>query len=127
VKRSTPAAGADRVEIRGLRFYGTHGVLESEQSSAQPFEVDLDLFVDSEAAAATDEVSDTADYSVAAEAAARVITGPPRRLLESLASEIAANVLEDERVSSVTVGLRKLRPPLAHDVDTAGVRISRAR
>ncbi|MGH9028722.1 MAG: dihydroneopterin aldolase [Acidimicrobiales bacterium] len=124
-----PMAGlaADRIEVRGLRLYGTHGVLDSERNSSQPFEVDLDLFVDTEAPAASDDLEDTADYSAATDAAARVLSGPPRRLLEALASEIAAEVLKDARVRSVTVGLRKLRPPVQHDIGSAGVRLTRSR
>jgi len=34
-----------RIELRGLRLVGTHGVLAEEQERAQPFEVDLDLSV----------------------------------------------------------------------------------
>jgi dihydroneopterin aldolase len=48
-------------------------------------------------------------------------------LLEALAEAIAATSLEDERVVSVTVGLRKLEPPLAADIATVGVRITRSR
>ena len=36
----------DRIQLRGLRAMGTHGVLPEEQQRAQPFEVDLDLEVD---------------------------------------------------------------------------------
>ena len=36
----------DRIQLRGLRAIGTHGVLPEEKSRAQPFEIDLDLAVD---------------------------------------------------------------------------------
>ena len=36
----------DRIQLRGLRAFGTHGVLPEEKSRAQPFEIDLDLDVD---------------------------------------------------------------------------------
>jgi len=35
--------------------------------------------------------------------------------------------MADERVRAVTVAIRKLRPPVAADLGTAGVRITRAR
>jgi dihydroneopterin aldolase len=119
--------GTDRIELLGLRVFGTHGVHEAERRAPQPFEVDLYMSVDTEVPSRTDELSDTADYSAAADAVAQVLAGPPHRLLESLASEIAARVLEDRHVASVTVGLRKLSPPIPHDLDSAGVRLTRSR
>ena len=115
----------DVIEIRGLRVEGVHGVLARERASAQAFEVDLDLFVDTRISASTDELADTVDYASVADVATSVLAGRPHRLLESLAAEIASRILEDRRVRRVTVALRKLRPPLAHDVDWTGVRLTR--
>jgi dihydroneopterin aldolase len=47
--------------------------------------------------------------------------------LEALAEGIAEAVLADTRVTSVSVGVRKLRPPLAADLGSVGVRITRSR
>jgi hypothetical protein len=41
---------------------------------------------------------------------------------------VADAVLDvDHRIRGVTVTLRKLRPPLAVDIDTVGVRVARTR
>jgi dihydroneopterin aldolase len=117
----------DRIEVRGLRVEGVHGVLPEEHLRAQPFEVDLDLYLDTAAAASSDTLGATADYAVAVDAAVAVISGPPRQLLESLAGAIAERVLADRRIEAVTVGLRKLAPPLAVSVASTGVRIHRRR
>jgi dihydroneopterin aldolase len=119
--------GGDRIELRGIRVFGTHGVHEVERRSPQPFEVDLDIFVDTEVSARSDDLADTADYSGAADLVAGVIGGPPARLLESLAASIANGVLADPHVSSVTVTLRKLHPPVPQDLSSAGVRLTRSR
>ncbi|MHB8681343.1 MAG: dihydroneopterin aldolase [Acidimicrobiales bacterium] len=117
----------DRIEIRGLRVDAVHGVLDEERRSRQPFEVDLDLHVDLAAAAGADDLELTADYAAAIEAARRVLGGAPRRLLETLAADIADAVLADGRVEAVTVSVRKLRPPVAHRLASAGVRVTRRR
>ncbi len=117
----------DRIEVRGLRVDGIHGVLEEEQLRPQPFEVDLDLYLDTAQAASSDDLATTADYGAAVDVAVTVITGPPQRLLESLAGAIAEGVLEDRRVEAVTVVVRKLSPPLAPPVTSTGVRIHRRR
>jgi len=121
-------AGADdRIEIRGLRVDAVHGVLDEERTARQPFEVDLDLLVDMSSAAAGDALEETADYAAAVKAATAVLRGPPRRLLETLAAEIADAVLADPHVRAVTVAVRKLRPPVPEAMSSAGVRVSRAR
>jgi dihydroneopterin aldolase len=118
----------DRIELRGLRVLGVHGVLPEERVKAQPFELDLDLEVDLAAAGGSDALADTVDYAGVVDRAGAVIAGPAKyRLLEALAEAIAATAMEDDRVVSVTVGLRKLEPPLAADIATVGVRITRGR
>ena len=117
----------DRIEIRGLRVLGVHGVLPEEQGRSQPFELDLDVDLDTTAAAASDDVADTVDYGAAVEVARRVVETHSYALMETLAAKVAETLLADPRVSGVTVALRKLRPPVAADLDTAGVRIHRAR
>jgi dihydroneopterin aldolase len=119
--------GGDRIEVRGLRVEAAHGVSEQERARPQPFEVDLDLYLSLSAAAASGDLAHTADYSAAVGAAVSVLRGPPRRLLETLAAEMAGAVLADERVQAVTVALRKLRPPVPYDLDSAGVRLTRRR
>jgi 7,8-dihydroneopterin aldolase/epimerase/oxygenase len=117
----------DRIEVRGLRVEAVHGVLESERARPQPFEMDLDLYLDMDAATQTDDLAQTADYGRAVDAAVAVLRGPSRRLLESLAGAVADAVLDDQRVDEVAVTVRKLRPPLPHDVVSTGVRVRRRR
>ena len=120
-------ANSDRIELRGLRVLGVHGALAEEQTRAQPFEVDVDVTADLSKAGATDELDDTLDYGAIAEAADRIVSGERFILLERLAQRIADEILADERVESVTVTVRKLRPPVPVDLATAAVTINRAR
>ena len=124
---STGPAHGDQIQLRGLRVIGTHGVLPEEKSRAQPFEIDLDLTVDLTRAGATDRLSDTVDYAGIAGAAAAIVSGPTSfELLEALAGAVAeATLASDGRIAAVTVSLRKLQPPLAVDIGTVGVRITR--
>jgi dihydroneopterin aldolase len=118
----------DRIELRGLRVLGVHGVLPEERVKPQPFELDIDLELDLAVAGRSDVLADTVDYAGVVDRAGAVIAGPGKyQLLEALAEAVAATALADERVGSVTVGLRKLEPPLAADIATVGVRITRGR
>src|SRR5437762_1981279 len=124
---SPPPCMTDVVEIRGLRVMGTHGVLEEERQRAQPFEVDIDVETDLAAAGRSDDLADTIDYGWVSVQAAAVVSGKHAELIERVAQDIADAVLVDNRISAVTVVVRKLRPPVPLDVATTAVRITRRR
>jgi dihydroneopterin aldolase len=120
---------SDRIELRGLRAVGTHGVLPEERQRAQPFEVDLDVMADLSSAGQSDDLVDTIDYGALCEAVAAVITGQHAELLEHLAEGIAQATLASAgtRAESVTVTVRKLRPPVPFELVSSGVTITRHR
>ena len=116
----------DLIRLQGLRLMGTHGALPEERGRAQPFEVDVDLTVDVAVAGRTDALADTVHYGDVSLAVEKVVTGEQHRLLERLATRVADDVLKvDRRITSVTVTVRKMRPPLAVDLSCAAVTITR--
>src|SRR5579862_6458281 len=119
----------DRIELRGLRAFGAHGVLPEERQRAQPFEVDLDLEIDLRPAGRSDALADTVDYGAVTSAVAAAVAGPHVDLLEYLAERIAAAALTSAAPSAtaVTVTLRKTRPPVPFELASAGVTIHRRR
>lgn len=118
----------DRIELRGLRVVARVGVLPHEQAADQPLEVDLDLEVDLEAAGASDALTDTVDYAAVCDAVVAALRDGHVDLLERLAARVVdATFAVDERIGAVDLAVRKLRPPVPHDLATSGVRIARAR
>ncbi len=117
----------DVIELRGLRALGICGALPEEQERRQPLEVDLDVVADLRPSGASDDLADTLDYGLIAGNVERVVVDERFVLLERLAARIAEVVLGDARVESVTVAVRKLRPPVPQQLDTSGVRITRSR
>lgn len=116
---------ADRIELRGLRAVGICGALPEERERPQPLEVDLDVAADLGAAGTSDDLVDTVDYGQLAEVVSVVVSESRFMLLEALAEAIATAVLAADRVQGVTVSVRKLRPPVPVELDTAGVTIHR--
>jgi dihydroneopterin aldolase len=107
---------------------GVVGVLAHEQAQAQPLELDLDISLDLGAAGASDDLGDTVDYGALCAAAEQVVTSTSYALLEALAEHLASTLLSaDDRIDTVTVSVRKLRPPVAQQLDTSGVRITRGK
>jgi dihydroneopterin aldolase len=123
-----PGRFGDRIELRGLRVVGVHGVLAEERSRAQPFAVDLDVWLDTRAAAAADDLAQTVDYAALAATAAEVVATRSFALLEALADAVAGAVLDhDERVGAVAATVTKIRPPVPLDLGSVGVRVVRRR
>ncbi len=119
---------SDAIVLRGLRLLGTHGVLEEEQRRAQPFEFDLELRASLAEAGTSDDLSSTLDYGAVLGVVAGIVASERFFLLEALAETVAARLLDRfGRLDSVLVSVRKLRPPVAADLVSAGVRIERFR
>ncbi len=106
---------------------GRHGAREGEQDAAQPFEVDLEVEAELGEAAHDDDLTKTVDYARVVETAMAIVGERQYRLLEALAGAIATGILEIPGVQAVTVTVRKLRPPVAADMASAGVRLRRER
>jgi dihydroneopterin aldolase len=104
---------ADRIELRGLAVRGHHGVFEHERRDGQEFVADITVWIDLDRAAASDNLDDTLDYSELAQRAAAIIGGPPKRLIEAVAGEVADDVMRDDRVHAVEVVLHKPQAPIS--------------
>lgn len=115
----------DLVSLRDLRVLGRHGVSAEEQAVAQEFAVDVECPTDAATAAASDDLADALDYRRLRDVAEAVIGGPPRRLVETLAEEIAQRVLGELDRPWVRVRVTKLRPGTI--AGRAGVEVTRRR
>ena len=120
---------SDEVFLEGLRFYGYHGVNPEEQVLGQRFVVDVRLTADLKKAGHSDDLGDTVNYSAAAKHIRAIVEGPPRRLIEAVAEDIATALLAEHPLAwSVTVTLRKPEAALKGIVmDAVGVRVRRTR
>lgn len=125
---SGPGHDNDRIELRGLRVVGIVGVLPEERERAQPLDIDVDIEVDLSAAAGSDALDDTVDYGAVCDTLVATVERSRPQLLERLAVVMCDAVLDlDPQVRSVTVVVRKLRPPVPHQLGTSGVRATRRR
>lgn len=117
----------DVVAVRGLRGRGRHGWFAFEQEDGQEFVVDVELSLDTRAAAASDDLADTVDYGALGADVVEIIEGEPVRLVETLADRIAARCLSDQRVRSVRVTVHKPQAPLTVPFEDVTVTVVRER
>jgi dihydroneopterin aldolase len=117
---------ADLIEIIGIKSFGYHGVLESENITGQDFYVDVKLELDLTRASATDEVTDTVNYAEVTALVVEEITGDRVALIEKLAGRIADRIKDEyPQIESVSVTVHKPYAPVNAQVKDISVTISR--
>jgi dihydroneopterin aldolase len=119
----------DVVFLEGMTFHGFHGVKPEERTLGQPFVVDVELAQAARRRDATDDIESTINYGTVYKRVREVVEGPPRDLIETVAEDIAADLLDAfAPATAVTVTVRKPNAPIRGAVfDAAGVRITRTR
>jgi dihydroneopterin aldolase len=119
--------GTDKLLLEDVRFHGHHGASEAEQSVGVWFSVDAELAVDLAAAAVSDELGATVDYSVVARRIVEVGSAGRVKLLERLAGLIVQALLREFPARQVRVRVRKLTAPLGGIHGIPGVELTRTR
>src|SRR5437870_5627735 len=115
---------ADTILIAGLELRSRIGVTDEERSKAQRLTATLTLEPARDFRELGDRIENTVDYSKVCDAVKDIAASGERRLLETLAEEIASGLLEKFALSAVEVEVRKYVLP---DTDFAGARIRRSR
>ncbi|XEC94954.1 dihydroneopterin aldolase [Paenibacillus tarimensis] len=118
----------DRMQLKGMEFFGYHGVFEEENKLGQKFGVDLELDLDLSGAAATDDLRRTVNYAELHAIVKRLVEGPPCKLIEALAGRIASQVLDTYTIiNEITVRVIKPNPPFDIHFDGVVVELRRKR
>src|SRR3989338_1295102 len=97
----------DYIHIDDLRVSGNHGVGEEERAKPQEFLISVRLGKDTRKAAGSGQLEDTIDYHDTLKLIEHVFENTSHSLLETLAEHIAAEILQDKRVSSVELTIKK--------------------
>lgn len=119
---------SDRIEIRGIKAYGYHGVFEGEARDGQDFIVDISINIDLQRASMSDELGDTVNYAEVAELVVGEIEGERVELIERLAGRIADHVMKAyPLISSLAVAVHKPQAPISASVDDIVVTVHRNR
>ena len=81
----------DRIQVKGMKFFGHHGITDEEQSIGQRIEVDVEI-------------------------EAEVVEGKSVKLIETLAEAIADQLILKLEVDSAWVKVIKPNPPIDNSV-----------
>ncbi len=115
---------SDWIEIHGLEISTHIGVPEAERACAQQLLADVRLRPLRDFSKMPDAIEATVDYQAVADRIAAIAAARPRKLIETLADEIARAILREFAIRRVEVTLRKFILP---NVEHVAVRCARER
>lgn len=118
--------GLDKIVMSSMSFYGYHGVLPQERELGQQFVVDVELQLDLRMAGESDDPNKTVSYADVYEVVRRVVTGSPKKLIETVAEQIAAILLQQFNVQQVLVRVKKPAAPVPGQFSYMAVEIARS-
>ncbi|HEY8364611.1 MAG TPA: dihydroneopterin aldolase [Haloplasmataceae bacterium] len=116
----------DKIILKGLEFYGYHGVLPEEQVIGQKFIIDVEIYTDLHEAGLTDKVEKTVNYAEVYQILKLIVEKRKYQLLEALAENCAKEILKSyPQIKEVLITVYKPQAPVAGIYDYFGVEIRR--
>lgn len=119
-------SGLDRIHIRDLSVQGIIGINPDERVTRQEVLVNVTLWVDTRAAASSDDIEDAVNYRTINKALIAHIENSSPYLVERLVAELAQLCLDaDDRVQEVKITVEK--PGALRLARSVGITIHRSR
>lgn len=115
----------DKIILKDMIFYGCHGTKDFEKHIGQKFLVSIELFLDLEGAGKSDNLKDTVDYEEIYNLVKNIQSHKKFNLLESLAENIALEILKHRLVKSVFLQIKKPLVLLGGPLEYVAVEIYR--
>lgn len=115
----------DRIVIKDLKLRGIIGINADERVNKQDILINVVMFADTRAAAASDSISDAVNYRTITKHIIRHVEASSDFLVEKLVSDIARIVLTEYDVERVIVRVEK--PGALRFAQSVGVEIDRTR
>ena len=112
------------IELKNMRFFAHHGVMEQETIVGNDFAVSVAFVADLSVACKTDYVDDTISYADIYELV-KAEMAIPSKLIENVAYRILKKLKETfPKIEQIEVRVAKINPPVGGQMDYAEVVVS---
>lgn len=115
----------DKIFITNLSVNGLLGIHAHEQKFPQEIRISAIVSTDIRSAALNDDIQQTVNYSTLANKITQFIQAKPHLTIEALIEALAAEILQDERISALW--LRVEKPNAVPAAESVGIEITRSR
>jgi len=102
----------DKIKITGIKTFGFHGVFENEKKTGQEFLVDIEYKYETKDAIENDEINLAIDYGAVISQVKSMVETGSKNLIETVAEEIAQQLLRNFKINWVKVVLHKPHAPV---------------
>lgn len=114
----------DKITLKGIEFFGYHGVLQSEKELGQSFSVDCELYLD--ICLCNDDLSKTVNYADVACEITSFCRENRYDLLETLADNLAKDILlKYSLVKELVLTIHKPHAPIPTGFDDVSLTVKR--
>ena len=114
-----------QIHLEDMEFYAFHGHFKEERIVGNKFLVDLILETDMSVAGVSDNLNDAVNYQAAYKLVKREME-KKSHLLENIAKRILDTIINElPGVTSATVKIRKMNPPMGGKMRAVSVTLSR--
>lgn len=115
------------IKVTGIKLYCYHGCMPEEEKIGGWYETDIEVDVDLDEAAHTDDLSKTVDYAEINDIVRNEMS-IRSKLMEHVTGRIATALLRQiPRIKEVQVTVSKLNPPIEGEAKRFSVSIKRKR
>lgn len=112
-----------KVIIDSLDCFGRHGVLNEENILGQRFFVSCEMDTDFDAAAENDDINCAVNYAEVAEFITEYVKENVFKLIETLASRLADEILTRFNVKAINIKIEKPSAPVGLPLKTVAVKV----
>lgn len=110
-----------KIYLKGLRFYGYHGVYAEEALTGHWFELNLVVGMPKESGGSSDDLANTLDYELLYNICHQVM-GVRTSLLETLGQRIIAEIRRAAPQSGkIKLNIAKLNPPFSGQCESVAI------
>lgn len=112
------------IKVENIKVFAYHGCLKEETTIGSDYRVDLSVETCLNKSSTTDNLSDTVDYVLLNHIVVKEM-GVPAKLLEVVAKRILSEIFNCcKTVTSATVSVSKINPPIGGDVEKVTIVLS---
>jgi len=116
-----------KIQVNNIKLYANHGCLEEEAKIGSWYRVDVQVSANLDKSSITDNLNDTVDY-VHLNYVVKEEMSIRSKLLEEVARRILDRFfLELKMITSATVSVAKLNPPIGGNVQEVAIILSKER
>jgi dihydroneopterin aldolase len=117
----------DKIIIKNACFLCNAGVSQEERRKKQEIFIDIKLFLDIKKASQTDDINKAINYSTIHKSIKNLSENKKYKLIETMAEDIAKNILENFDISEVLVRIKKPQALAKKNVSYVAVEIVRSK